>query len=130
VWERHLDLSLQSGSSVCIPNPWIGKKLCLKTNLSRPGELIAESDGQTVFLDPTVGISGSSAALINKAKFLEFLKQEKLECLWIVAGERNSWPSGQHGDYSCRSFASIYRWTGKEWTGHKWHEDKMGDPKG
>lgn len=130
VWERHLDLSLQSGSSVCIPNPWIGKKLCLKTNLSRPGELIAESDGQTVFLDPTVGISGSSAALINKTKFLEFLKQEKLECLWIVAGERNSWPSGQHGDYSCRSFASIYRWTGKEWTGHKWHEDKMGDTKG
>ena len=129
VWERHLDLSLQSRSSVHIPNPWIGKKLCLKANLSRPGELIAESDGQTVFLDPTVGISGSSAALINKTKFLEFLKQEKLECLWIVAGERNSWPSGQHGDYSCRSFASVYRWTGKEWTGHKWHEDKEGNSK-
>ena len=40
VWERHLDLSFQSGSSIHIPNPWIGKKLCLKANLSRPGELI------------------------------------------------------------------------------------------
>jgi hypothetical protein len=129
VWERHLDLSLQSGSSICIPNPWIGKKLCLKANLSRLGELISESDGQTVFLDPTVGISGSSVALINKLKFLEFLKRENLECLWIVAGERNSYPSGQFGDYSRRSFSSIYRWTGKEWTGHKWHEDKEGNSK-
>lgn len=125
VWESPLDLSLQHGSSACILNPWIGKKLGLKANLRCPGEFIAEYGGQTVFIDPTLGISGSSAALIDRTKFFDFLKQEKLECLWIVAGERNSWPSGQPGGYSCRSFASIYRWTGKEWTGDKWHKDVM-----
>jgi len=114
-WESHLDLSLQSGSSICILNPWIGKKLSLKANLSRPGELVSEFNGETVFVDPTVGISGSPAALITKVQFLEFLKKENLECLWIVAGERNSYPSGQMGDYSVRSFASVYRWTGKKW---------------
>ena len=123
VWESHLDLSLQNGSSVCIPNPWIGKKLGLKVNLNRPGEFIVESDGQVIFIDPTFGISDSPAALIDKAKFFDFIKNERLECLWIVAGERESWPSGQRGDYSCRSFASVYRWAGEKWTGDRWYKD-------
>jgi hypothetical protein len=130
VWESHLDLSLHDGSSICVPNPWIGEKLGLKPNLDRIGEFVAETDGKTVFIDPAVGISGSSAALINREKFLSFLKQEKIECLWIVAGELNSWPSGKARDYSCRSFASIYRWLEKDWTGVRWYKDNSRYPNG
>ncbi|MEN6488717.1 MAG: hypothetical protein ABFD66_07525 [Smithella sp.] len=121
VWESHLDLSLYNGSSMCIPNPWIGEKLLLKANADALGEFI-NKDGQIIFIDPTVGTSTHTAALINKTVFFDFIKAEGLECLWIVAGERNSWPSGN--DFSCRSFASIYRWTGSKWAGHKWHRDE------
>jgi|GEM_PF-588119 len=121
VWESHLDLSLYNGSSMCIPNPWIGEKLLLKANADTLGEFI-NKDGQIIFMDPTVGTSTHTAALINKAVFFDFIKAEGLECLWIVAGERNSWPSGN--DFSCRSFASIYRWNGSKWAGYKWHKDE------
>lgn len=125
VWESHLDLSLQHGASMCIPNPWIGRKLGLKADLDHFGEFIHISGGQRIFMDPTVDVPASSAALINKTVFFDFLKAEGLECLWIVAGEHNSWPSdGGGNDYSCRSFAGIYRWAGRKWTGYKWHNDE------
>lgn len=120
VWESHLDLSLNNGSSILIPNPWIGKMMGLKANFNRPGEFIAKSNGQRVFMDPTLGILDSSAALINKDMFLDFLKKENHECIWIVAGEHDSWPLGQLGDNSCRSFASTFLWKGNRWAGDRW----------
>jgi hypothetical protein len=128
LWESHLDSSLQNGASVCMPNPWIGAKLGLRPHLDYVGESVAGTDRQAIFIDPTVGMSDASAALVNKERFFKFLKEEGLECLWIVAGERNAWPSGHHGDYACRSFASVYRWTGKEWIGEKWYKDKRRNP--
>lgn len=123
-WESPLDASLQDGASVYIPNPWLGDKLGLRPTLDHVGEFMAETDRQTVFIDPTAGISDASAALIDKERFFRLLKAEGLECLWIVAGERNAWPSGNPSDYACRSFASVYRWTGKKWVGNKWHKDR------
>ncbi|WP_454060861.1 hypothetical protein [Candidatus Nitrospira salsa] len=123
VWESHLDTSLTEGSSIYIPDPWIGQKLGLGPNLDHVGEFISNTDGKTVFLDPTVGTTAHPAALIDRKKFFDFLESEKLECLWIVAGEINAWPSGKLGDYSCRSFASICRWRRKKWEVKKWHID-------
>ena len=127
-WEGHLDLSLKKGSSACVPNPWLGKKLGLRANLERLGEFVTESDGETVFVDTTLNLSGSSAALINEARFSDFLHKEKLECIWIVAGELNSYPSGKDGDYARRSFASVYRRAGEKWIGERWHDDTSQSP--
>jgi hypothetical protein len=123
-WESPLDASLQDGASVYIPIPWLGDKLGLRPNLDHVEEFMAETNRQTVFIDPTVGISDASAALVDKERFFRLLNEEGLECLWIVAGERNAWPSGNPSDYACRSFASVYRWTGKKWVGSKWHKDR------
>lgn len=123
-WEGHLDISLQNGSSVYIPNPWMSSKLDLRPDLSDVGRFVSEVDSRAVFIDPTIGTSDSSAALIDKARFLDFLGRENLECLWIIAGERNAQPSGKLGDYSCRSFAGVYRWTKRQWTGDKWYKDE------
>ena len=122
-WERGLDLSLENGSSVCIPNPWIGEKLHLKPNLDSPGEFFDKSNDELTFIDPTFGSSYSSVALFEKTKFFDFLEKEGLLCLWIVAGELNSWPSGRLGDYSCRSFSSIYHWKDERWVGQRWCEN-------
>ena len=125
VWESHLDASLSEGLRFCLPHPWIGQRMGLRPNLQRPGQVIDGVTGNTVFLDPDRGGSGS-VALVNVEKFSEFLRQENLECLWFVAGERNSYPSGQHGDYACRYFGSVYRRRDGEWFGNRWHEDERG----
>ena len=74
----------------------------LKPDLLRPGELLDARTGETVFMDPGRGTSG--AALVNEEKFFEFLQREGLECLWIVAGELNSYPSRQHGGFRLSLF--------------------------
>lgn len=122
-WEGHLDLSLKEGFSSHIPHPWMAEKMGLKYDFDQPGSFVSALDNP-VFFDPSIGYSGSSAALINKTKFFEFLKNEGLDCIWIVAGERNSYPSGNHGDFACRYFASTYRWSGSKWFGDKWHHDE------
>jgi hypothetical protein len=122
VWESHLDASLSEALRFYLPHPWIGQCMGLKPNLQNPGELLDVRTGETVFMDPGRGTSG--AALVNEQKFFEFLRQEGLECLWIVAGERNSYPSGRHRDFACRYFGSVYRREGDSWTGSRWHEDQ------
>lgn len=123
-WESHLDLSLKEGFSTHLLHPWIGQKMKLVHSVIQPGSLVSSVNNQTVFFDPSIGYSGSSAGLINKANFFEFLQNEGLDCICIVAGERNSYPSGNHGDYSCRYFASAYRWSNDKWVGNKWHQDE------
>lgn len=123
VWESHLDMSLKDGSAVYLPNPWLGARLGLRPNLARRGQTVGPNN-QVFFLDPTTDRSGSHCAVVDKQLFLRFLEGEKLNCVWIVAGERNSWPSGHHGDYSCRSFGAVYRWTKRGWTGRRWHKDE------
>ena len=122
-WIAALTLAL----SMFVPNLWIGTKLNLRPNLHRIGQFVSET-GEVLFIDPTVGLSDSRAALVNKTAFFDFLKEENLECLWIVAGERNAWPSGTPDDYSCRSFAGVYRWLKKKWKGDTWYEDQTGTP--
>lgn len=123
-WESHLDLSLKDGFSTHLLHPWVGQKMGLVHDVDHPGSLLSRVDNQTVFFDPSIGYSGSSAGLINKANFFEFLRTEGLDCIWIIAGERNSYPSGNHGDYSCRYFASTYRLVNDRWKGNKWHRDE------
>jgi hypothetical protein len=96
----------------------------LKPLLQKPGELIEGLTSETVFMDPDCGSSGR-VALVNEEKFLEFLRQENLECLWFVAGERNAYLSGRPGDYACRYFGSVYRRRAGGWIGNCWHEDEM-----
>jgi len=127
-WESHMDLSLKEGFSTHLLHPWIGQKMGLVHSVNQPGSLVSLVNNQVVFCDPSIGYSGSSAGLINKAKFFEFLKAEGLDCIWIIAGERNAYPSGNHGDYSCRYFASTYLWTKEKWVGNKWHQDEEKSP--
>ena len=126
-WESHLDASLPDGSSICIPGQWLASRLCLRPHPTRSWEFITK-EGELVFIDPSLG-AGSNAALVDKGAFLQALKEDGLECLWIVAGEKSSYPSGHHGDYSSRSFAGVYRWVRGKWTGSQWHKDERGRPR-
>jgi hypothetical protein len=80
-----------------------------------------DKSGKTVFFDPSVGSNLSSAGLINREKFLELLRNNKLECLWIVAGEKSVHFS--HDTWGRRCHSGVYRYERHRLTGNWWYED-------
>lgn len=64
------------------------------------------TEGQLVFVDYEEGSGGAYAAMIKRDSFEQFLRDEKLGCLWYVFGERNAWPDG-------RLQAAPRRWFGR-----------------
>jgi hypothetical protein len=77
------DYSLSKSFSVNLPPPGIcrrlGLRLCDGQQLSFSG-----SAGQILFKDPSVTESGPSASLVDRAAFLNFLRREKLDAIWIL----------------------------------------------
>jgi len=128
VWESHFDASLPEGSSMCVPHPWIGRELGLRPDLVELGSCKKEGNTNAVFCDPSFGTNRLSTALVDPDVFVEFLKGKGLECIWIVAGERNAYPSGHHGDYRCRSFAGLHYRKNDRWVSDTWHIDQSGKP--
>jgi hypothetical protein len=57
-----------------------------------------------------IALPGSTGRRVKKSA----VEREGLQRLWIVAGEQDPYSSGAHGDYSYRSFAGIFRQTGKD----------------
>jgi hypothetical protein len=83
----------------------------LRLHLSNGQELTYADERDTVmFFDPTVKERGPSAALVDREAFLEFLKRENLEAVWIIAGEKNAYGGRKykHGFGGTRSFTSVY----------------------
>jgi hypothetical protein len=64
-----------------------------------------------VALDPSVNRSGPSALLLNKDKFLRFLRDVDCDILWTVIGEKMDFDYGSHGsDRSGRLLVNgVYR---------------------
>jgi hypothetical protein len=109
-----------------IPSPWIGRKLNLQPDNQLVGQFVNSDDESPVFIDPTIGHSNSSAGLFDMDRFIAFLEQEGLECLWIVTGERRAWIS-DNSVY--RSFGNIFRLKNGEWEGEMFHHDEAHPPK-
>jgi hypothetical protein len=129
VWESHLDLSLSDGSSICLPHPWIGRMLNIRPDLGNIGDYVDPS-GYPVFRDPAAGTDGIASLVVDQDLFFNFLKAHDLECIWIIAGERNAYPSGEQGDYYCRSFGSLHRFKKGKWVTDAWHSDNSGHNSG
>ncbi|OGU16042.1 MAG: hypothetical protein A2076_05245 [Geobacteraceae bacterium GWC2_53_11] len=89
------DYSLEQNLSFYLPAPWIIQKLGMQLVDGR--ELcFANHSGLTLFKDPSIHELGPSAALIDKAAFIELLEKESLSPVWIIAGEKGAY--GEHTD--------------------------------
>lgn len=89
------DHSLEQNLSFYLPAPWLMRGLGMQLVDGR--ELcFASSSGLTLFKDPSIHESGPSAALVNKAAFLEILEREGFTPIWIIAGEKGGY--GEHHD--------------------------------
>lgn len=99
------DYSLKQNISFYLPAPWLISKLGLR--LVDGHELrFANNLGQTIFKDPSIHESGPSAALIDKATFIDLLQREHLTPIWIIAGEKGAYGE-QHDDFVGRRVHSF-----------------------
>lgn len=107
------DFSLADTLSFYIPAPGLMHGLDL--GLSNGKELTYADRGNNLcFFDPSTREPGPSAALIDEAAFLVFLKREDLVPIWVISGEKSVHGGASHGrGYGgTRSFTSIYRLQG------------------
>ncbi|OHV81302.1 ATP-binding protein [Ensifer sp. LCM 4579] len=107
------DFSLADSLSFYIPAPGLMRGLGL--GLSNGKELTySDRAGNLCFFDPSTRELGPSAALVDEAVFLDFLKRESLVPIWIISGEKSVHGGRSHGrGYGgTRSFTSVYRLQG------------------
>ena len=85
----------------------------------------ADPTGKVLFFDPSTKEEGPSAALVNHAALLEFLKREKLQAVWIVTCSKEAFGSKRHnsGWGGQRQKTSIY-WMTKKGFARKTHDER------
>ncbi|MBB6187556.1 AAA family ATPase [Rhodanobacter sp. MP7CTX1] len=90
------DYSIERTINLNLPAGWLMKALGLRLSDGRSIEYRNDAD-EVVFMDPSVARAGRSAALIERAAFLDLLAREGLVAIWAVAGEKNAYgkPQGE-----------------------------------
>jgi hypothetical protein len=82
------DCSLNETVSVQLPAPWIIEGLGLHSTGGRELTFV-DGVGKLMFFDPSTYGQGYQAGLVDRDAFLELLAREKLEAIWVIAGEKS-----------------------------------------
>jgi hypothetical protein len=94
--DRGFDCSMDEGYSINLPSKWVADGMGLQWNGSA-GHFF-DSKGELAAFDPSVKNKGPGALLVNKTKFLQFLRSVDCEILWTVVGEKSDYHYGSYGD--------------------------------
>ena len=121
VWESHLDAALPSGLRIHVPAPWFMTQFKLHQNASAPSEC-RDFDGNVIKRSARQE-TRNYATVVRRKPFLDYLRENRLECLWIVAGERNASRGRPDEQWACRYHSAVYWWTPTGWNGAPWYED-------
>ncbi len=90
------DASINQNINLNLPAGWLMDGLGLRLTDGVTIKYV-DADDNVRFMDPSVAMTGRSAALIDLEAFLAFLKREKLVAVWALAGEKNVY-GGNHGE--------------------------------
>lgn len=82
------DQSISQNITLNLPAGWLIDALGLRLSDGRSIEY-RNAGGEVMFMDPSVHRVGRSAALVDRAAFLELLAREELVAVWAVAGEKS-----------------------------------------
>ncbi|HEX7997691.1 MAG TPA: AVAST type 2 anti-phage system protein Avs2 [Pyrinomonadaceae bacterium] len=93
--DKGFDCSMDEGYVINLPTKWIVDGMALRWNGS-DGHFF-DPRGDLVAFDPSVKNKGPGALLINKQKFLKFLREADCDILWTVLGEKSDFHYGMHG---------------------------------
>lgn len=108
------DASINQNINLNLPAGWLMDGLGLQLT---DGATIKYVDANRVvrFMDPSVAMTGRSAALIDRDAFLAFLKQENLVAIWALAGEKNVYGAKAGEGFGGRwTFTRIFHSRGNE----------------
>ncbi|AZO44949.1 ATP-binding protein [Mesorhizobium sp. M7D.F.Ca.US.005.01.1.1] len=103
------DYSIEDSFHVNVPAPGLVAGLGL--HLSNGRDLSYSDDaGKVIFFDPSTREPGPGAALVDRNIFLAFLAREKLDAIWVIAGEKEVHGGRKHreGYGGSKSFTSVY----------------------
>ncbi|WP_454872526.1 NACHT domain-containing protein [Paraburkholderia xenovorans] len=102
------DASINQNINLNLPAGWLMDGLGLHLT---DGATIKYVDADSVvrFMDPSVAMTGRSAALIDRETFLSFLAKKELIAIWALAGEKNVYGEGHSGGFGGRwTFTRIF----------------------
>ena len=101
LWEGGYDCSIDEAIHIHLPCQFLVENIRLSWN-GVEGYFF-DSSGELIAFDPSLREHGSKGLLINREKFLSFLKDNKLAVLWTLLGEKNIFGG---------------RYSREEWKGH------------
>ncbi|WP_019831137.1 hypothetical protein [Sphingomonas sp. PR090111-T3T-6A] len=84
------DGSISENINLHLPAKWLMDGLGLRLTDGRSIEY-RDAGGTTRFMDPSVSMNGRSAALVDRAAFLDLLQRQGLIAIWAVAGEKSAY---------------------------------------
>ncbi len=122
-WGEYSDKSLQHGCNIFMPSQWLAEAMDLRARPEHYGEFL-DSNSRLAFQDPSIGTNQESAALVARESFLERLESLDMECLWIVAGEKDATPSGSWDVWARRTHGGVYWVENGCWEGSHWVRDE------
>ncbi|MBW4652277.1 MAG: hypothetical protein KME20_04400 [Kaiparowitsia implicata GSE-PSE-MK54-09C] len=112
--EGNYDQSVDVNVDARLPCRWLMDALGLRLGDGRAFEYL-DGDGRVLFMDPTAEGNSSTAALIDRAAFLELLDRERLAAVWLTAGEKNVYGESPGDGFGGRQhYARVAFSIGKE----------------
>jgi hypothetical protein len=101
------DYSIDETIVLQLPAPWLLDALALRMSDGRKLTYV-DSSGTVRFFDPSLDLPGPRAALVDRDPFLSMLEREGLAAVWVVAGEKGVYGSGNAAFGGRYVFSSVY----------------------
>ncbi|TNB98538.1 AAA family ATPase [Pseudomonas jessenii] len=108
------DNSLGVSVDLSLPAGWLMRDLGLRLTDGSTIQYV-DQDGHVRFMDPSVSMTGRSAALIDRGAFLSYLEREELVAVWALSGEKGIYGKTSEGGFGGRwTFTRIFHSQGNE----------------
>lgn len=120
-WERHLDKSLQNGFSSYMPQVWFANELGLSM-LSNDHNNWVDSEGRIV-IQTIKPFDHQTVVVIDEDILNSYAKKFKIEPVWLMIAERNTWPNGSNNESCWRRSEGVKWFNGVSWIKKSWNKD-------
>lgn len=120
-WESHLDKSLPEGFSNYMPQKWFADELGL--SMSEKGPHVWSDKSQNVVIQAHKSLEDQKAVVIKEEILQAYADQFRLEPVWLMIAERNTWPNGNNNESCWRRSEGVMWFEDGDWKKIGWNKD-------
>jgi hypothetical protein len=120
-WESHLDKSLPDGFSNYMPQKWFADELGL--SMSEKGPHVWSDKSQNVVIQAHKSLEDQKAVVIKEEILQAYADQFRLEPVWLMIAERNTWPNGNNSESCWRRSEGVIWFEDGNWKKIGWNKD-------